>query len=116
MSAGASTPEELDRLFEDACLLGDADAGAALFRADGVLVSVAHRQDVRGRRAIAALVTERHRRGDIWVAEPGLLVQAGRTSLLVSDTGLSVARRTSSGQWRYAIAVQDLPANDHPTG
>jgi hypothetical protein len=114
MPVGASTPEELDRLFEDACLLGDADGAATLFQTHGVLVSVTRREEGRGRSAIAGLIDERHQRGDIWVAEPGVLVQAGRTSLLASTTGLSVARRTSAGHWRYVIAIQDLPTGGIP--
>jgi hypothetical protein len=86
MRPGARTPEELETLFEDAFVTRDREALAELFDVDAVLVDGS--REARGDQ-IALLA------GDMWegdrtyVAEPGRVLQA-------RDTGLIVAERAST--------------------
>jgi hypothetical protein len=58
-SYGASSPEELETMFEDATVLGDPNELAALFVPGAVLHRAGRELPVRGRRGIAELLTER---------------------------------------------------------
>lgn len=55
MSAGAASPEELEAMLEDACLLNDTTFLTKLFDADAVLLTRG-RSQVRGRLAIANVI------------------------------------------------------------
>jgi hypothetical protein len=92
MRPGARTPEELETLFEDAFVTRDREALAELFDVDAVLVDGS--REARG--AQIALLA-----GDMWegdrtyVAEPGRVLQARDTGLIVAERGINVVRRSA---------------------
>lgn len=70
MSSGASTPEELEALFEDAFVVRDRAAAAGLFEDGSVLACAAVPRAARGRVAIAALVERLWESDQTYVADP----------------------------------------------
>lgn len=104
LSIDARTPEELETLFEDALVLRDDAAVAALFE-EGAVLLAGGAQPVRGGEAIAELTLATWT-GDItYFADPQLVMQARDLALIVAAGGTSVARRSGSGAWKYAIAL-----------
>jgi hypothetical protein len=106
MSAGAASPEELEEMLEDACLLNDTSLLPNLFDVDAVLLARGTSQ-VRGRSAIANVIIDQLRDGGSYVAAPNLVLQSGPLALIISDTATSVARRSLDG-WHYVISQLDL--------
>jgi hypothetical protein len=106
MSAGATCPEELEAMLEDACLLNDASLLTSLFDNDAILLTRATSQ-VRGHSAIAEVIIHHLRHGGSYVAAPQLVMQSGRLALIISGTATSVARRGPDGS-RYVISRLDL--------
>lgn len=104
MTSGASTPEELEALFEDAFVVRDQIAAAGLFEDGSVLACTAVARSARGRAAIAALVERLWDSDEIYVADPRQVVQAGDMALVIGPHVINVARRGPGG-WRYAIAL-----------
>jgi len=104
MTQGASTPEELEALFEDAFVVRDQVAAAGLFEDGSLLACTAMARPVRGRAAIAQLVERLWGSGQTYVAEPRQVLQAGDMALVIGSHVISVARRGPGG-WRYAIAL-----------
>jgi hypothetical protein len=105
VSAGATCPEELELLLEDACLLSDMSLLSTLFD-DAVLLTRASSQ-VRGRSAIAEVIIDHVRGAGSYVATPQMVMQSGRLALIISHTTTSVARRGPDG-WHYVITRLDL--------
>ena len=112
MQPGAHTPEELETLFEDACVTRDREAVAGLFEDGAVLVAGATPKQARGVQEISRLATEMWARDLTYLADPRQVLQARSTALVVARHGISVVRRAGDGGWRYAIAL--LTAT-HPT-
>jgi hypothetical protein len=107
MSAGAASPEELEAMLEDACLLlNDTTFLTKLFDADAVLLARG-RSQVRGRPAIANVIINQLRDGGSYVAAPNLVMQSGPLALIISANATSVARRSLDG-WHYVISRLDL--------
>jgi ketosteroid isomerase-like protein len=104
MRPGARTPEELDALLEDAFVVRDRRAVAALFESEALLVDGAARQ-VRGTRAIESWATESWSRGLTYLAAEPRVLQAGDTALVLMPQSIGVARRNDARDWRYAIAL-----------
>ncbi len=77
MPAGAASPEELEGLLEDACLLNDTSFLSDLFDIDAVLLARGTSQ-VRGRSAIANVIIDQLRDGSIYVAAPNLCCSRAR--------------------------------------
>ena len=99
---GGRTPEELESLLEDAVVLRDASATAALFELDGVLVA-GRRTPATGRVDVARAA---RRLGDCgYVADPRRVLRGHGLALVVGPRSVTVARRGSDGMWRYAFAV-----------
>src|SRR5215218_5688025 len=111
MRPRARTPDELDPLLEDAFVLRDRRALAALFESDA-LVCDATAGQARGAGEIASWATETWKRGITYVAAEPRVLQAGETALVLTRDGIAVARRHDDRAWRYAIAL--LPF-DHTT-
>jgi len=111
MTPRARTPEELDALLEDAFVVRDRRALAALFESDALLVDAAAGQ-ARGAGEIASWATETWKRGVTYVAAEPRVLQAGDTALVLTPEGIAVARRHDDRAWRYAIALLSV---DHPT-
>jgi hypothetical protein len=106
MSAGAASPEELELMLEDACLLNDASFLPSLFDVDAVLVARGTNQ-VRGRSGIAAVIIGQLRNGGSYVAAPQFVMQSGPLALIISGNATSVARRSPDG-WHYVISRLDI--------
>jgi ketosteroid isomerase-like protein len=106
MSTGASTPEELETLLEDAFVTRDAEALAAVF-ADGAVLGVGTAA-ARGAAAIRELAAELCEADRTYLAAPRRVVQARDLALVLGDEAISVARRASDGGWAYAIALLRL--------
>jgi ketosteroid isomerase-like protein len=111
MRPRARTPDELDALLEDAFVLRDLRAVAALFEGDALLVDAAAGQ-ARGAGEIASWATETWKRGVTYVAAEPRVLQAGGTALVLTPDGIAVARRHDRRAWRYAIALLSV---DHTT-
>jgi hypothetical protein len=103
MTPGASTPEELETLFEDACLARDHAAFAGLFEDGAVLAAEHARAEARGAEEIARATTALWRPDRLWLGEPRRVVQARDTALVLGRHGTNVARRGADRRWRYAI-------------
>ncbi|HVF19984.1 MAG TPA: hypothetical protein VNA14_07060 [Mycobacteriales bacterium] len=104
MPLGARTPEELETLLEDACLLGDEGAIAGLLEAAAVVVG----RDGRARRGSSAalgLRTDADAPDRCYCADPGLVLQAVDLALVVSPDAINVVRRGSDRCWRLVICV-----------
>jgi hypothetical protein len=106
MSFGASSPEELEAMLEDACLLNDASLLPSLFDADAVLLTRRTSQ-ARGRSAIAKMIIDQLLDGGSYVAAPQLIMESGRLALIISGGATSVAQRSLDG-WHYVISRLDL--------
>jgi ketosteroid isomerase-like protein len=106
MRSAARTPEELDALLEDAFVVRDRRAVAALFESEALLVDAAA-GEARGAREIARWATQTWRRGVTYLAAEPRVLQAGDTALVLTPEGISVARHDDRG-WRYAIALLSL--------
>jgi ketosteroid isomerase-like protein len=104
MRPRARTPEEVDALIEDAFVLRDRRALAALFESDALLVDAAAGQ-ARGAGEIASWATEMWKCGRTYVAAEPRVLQAGDTALILTAEGIAVARRHDDRAWRYAIAL-----------
>jgi hypothetical protein len=103
---GAASPEELEAMLEDACLLADTAFLPSLFDVDAVLLT-RRTVEVRGPLAIADVIIDHLRTGGSYVAAPHLVMQSGRLALIVSHTATSVARRGLDG-WHYVISSLDI--------
>ncbi|HUR83924.1 MAG TPA: hypothetical protein VMY78_01140 [Solirubrobacteraceae bacterium] len=112
MRPGARTPEELETLFEDAFVVRDCAAVAALFEEGAVLVMSGVRGEVRGDEEIARTATAMWSADRTYLAAPQRVLQARDTALIVAPNGVNVVRRAGDGTWRYAIALLALD-DDH---
>jgi hypothetical protein len=104
MKPGARTPEELDALLEDAFVVRDRRAIAALFESEALLVDGAA-SEARGVREIASWAKETWSRGLTYVGAPPRVLQAGDTALVLTPQGIGVARRRDDRAWRYTITL-----------
>lgn len=102
MRPGARTPEELETLLEDALLLGDATALAALFEDGAVVAAGFTPREARGADEIASFAAAS---GGPYLANPRRVLEARETALVVADGAINVARRGEDGAWRYTIAL-----------
>jgi hypothetical protein len=105
MRPGARTPEELETLFEDAFVVRDSVAIAALFEDSAVLVMGGAPGEARGGEAIARVAAELWAGDVTYLADPQRVLQARDTALVVAQHGVSVGRRGDDGTWRYAISL-----------
>jgi hypothetical protein len=104
MTAGARTPEELDALLEDAFVLRDRAAFAALFD-NGALLMEGRGPEARGGEAIGRAAAELWARGCTYVARPRRVLRSRETALVVADAGIHVLRRGGDGAWRAVISL-----------
>jgi hypothetical protein len=103
MGPGAQTPEELETLFEDAFVIRDRAALAELFEDGAVLVDGP--REARGGDQIARLAGDMWESDRTYLAEPGRVLQARDTGLIVAERGINVVRRGTDRAWRYSIAL-----------
>jgi hypothetical protein len=105
--AGARTPEELETMLEDAFVLHDQEALAQLFEPEAVLRTTGSLRHVCGREQIRRFVTKWWDDRGSYVADPGTVLQAQGTALIVSGQAINVVHRRSNGTWRYSILFLD---------
>ena len=99
---GGRTPEELESLLEDAVVLHDGAAVAALVERRGVLVA-GPGDPATGRAEVARATPRLWARG--YAADPRRVLCGHGLALVVSERSVTVARRGDDGIWRYAFAV-----------
>jgi hypothetical protein len=104
METGASTPEELESLLEDALVMGDHEAVAQLFERNALLVTGNGAIELRGD-GIGRHATALRDQGYRYVSDPQLILQAHNTTLVVAQRAVNVMRRRGDGRWRYAISL-----------
>jgi len=103
MEPGGRSPEELETLLEDVCVLRDRSALAGLFEEHGLLV-VGGAQS-RGQAEIARAASLSWSPGNSYVAETRRIFLARRTVLILGEHATSVVIRDLDETWRYAISV-----------
>lgn len=111
MCIGARTPEELDALFEDACVLRDHGALAQLFAAGAVLVAGGGLREARGVEEIERITAEMWDLGRAYVADPCRVFQVRDTALVLTGRAIHMARRDDDGSWRYTVSLLDYEEN-----
>jgi hypothetical protein len=108
MRSGASSPEELECLLEDAFVVRDRDTLAGLFDDGAVLLIGAHASEARGGCQIARQTAALCESGYRYLAHPQRVVQARDTTLVVAEHAVNVMQRGRDGQWRYAISLLSM--------
>ena len=98
MSAAARFPEDLEFLLEDALLLGDRAAVAALFEDAGVLVK--RSGGVLGRSNVAHLLAEHG-----YLASPSSVTLIHDIAVVVGPQTVNISRRDPFAGWRLVATV-----------
>jgi hypothetical protein len=99
MAPAIQSPEDLEMLLEDAFVLRDPGALAALFEPGAVVAGVAGPQPV-------SELGEAFWEIGYW-SEPRRIVQGRRTAVVIGTCAVSVMHRSETGSWHYAICVFD---------
>jgi hypothetical protein len=102
---GASSPEELEVMLEDAFLASDSSVLGDLFEEGAMLLTRHGNGPVRGIEEVTVQVAAMWERGHSHVAGAATIFQAQGTALVLGDDTLSVMRRGGDCRWRYAICV-----------
>ena len=89
-------------LFEDALVIRDCQALAALFEDEAVFVA-GDKRPARGGEESARLALATWEGDHNYVADPQDVRQAGDIALIIAERAINVVRRSSDGAWRYAI-------------
>jgi hypothetical protein len=103
MKPDAHTPEELETLLEDTLMLRDFHALSELFEDWAVLAVDGGSHEIRGSQNITTFAWEKWQGRQTYLAEPGLVLQARNTALVLTPRGANVVRRGCDGAWRYEI-------------
>jgi hypothetical protein len=98
VSGLASSPEDLELLLEDALVLRDSVAAAALFEDGGVLVQLSG--DVCGPSHVARLLAERG-----YVASPSSVTVIRDIAVVVGPETVNISRQDPRGGWRLVAAI-----------
>lgn len=109
MFFGAGTPEELETLFEDAFMLRDQETLTQVFEPGALLVPGGGLREARGREEIAGVARQMWVGQRVHVADLRRVFQVRDTALILGACGVSVARRSNGGAWRYTISVLAIP-------
>lgn len=94
----AASPEELDTLLEDALLMGDGPAVAALFAGSDALVATAG--CVRNGAEAVELLTERG-----YLASPSFVRVGSGVALAIGERTVAVSGRGAAGRWQLLAVV-----------
>ena len=103
MLSSAASPEDLETLLEDVCVLRDRQALSRLFEPHAVLAPIGCSREIRGRREITDVVSGVWQRGGTYLAVPPRVLQAGPTALVIAGPTVHVVHRGTQG-WRYLIS------------
>ena len=95
----------LETLLEDAFVMHDRSALVSLFEPEAVLASGDGAPVARGSLHIVQAAAAMWAREEHYLADPLRVLQARRTALIAGRHATTVARRSSDGGWRYAIAL-----------
>jgi hypothetical protein len=98
VSGLASSPEDLEVLLEDALVLRDSVAAAALFEDGGVLVEPSG--DVCGLSHVARLLAERG-----YMAAPSSVTVIRDIAVVVGPRTVNISRQDPHGDWRLVAAI-----------
>lgn len=112
MRPGASTPEELESLLEDALMMRDGESLRGLFETAAVLVAPFGAHEVRGGAQIASHACALRDCGYVYLADPSRVLQARDIALVIAQRAVNVMRRGADQRWRYAVS---LLSPDTPT-
>jgi hypothetical protein len=112
MQSGASSPEELESLLEDAFVTCDRSALAELFAGGAVLLAGDDAAEARGDAQIARRTTALCERGYRYLADPQRVLRSRDTTLVVASHAVNVMHRGGDRRWRYAIS---LLTSENPT-
>jgi ketosteroid isomerase-like protein len=105
MKLGASSPEELESLMEDAFVTCDRGALAELFADGAVLLTEDEGAEARGDAQIAQRAASLCERGYRYLADPQRVLRSRDTTLVVARHAVNVMRRGTDGRWRFAISL-----------
>jgi hypothetical protein len=105
MKSGASSPEELESLMEDAFLTGDHGDLAGLFVEGAVLLAEDDAAEARGGAQIAHRTASLCECGYRYVADPQRVLRSRDTTLVVARRAVNVMHRGGDRRWRYAISL-----------
>lgn len=105
MRPGASTPEELESLLEDALTTGDGESLRGLFETAAVLVAPCGTQELRGGAQIASHACVLRDDGYVYLADPWRVLQARDIALVIAERAVNVMRRGADQRWRYAVSL-----------
>lgn len=94
-------------MLEDAFVLRDPEALAALFEARALLVG-GRAGEARGNGEIALSAPGLWAHDCTYVADPRRVVQASDVALVLGAQGTNVVRRGADGAWRYAISLLSI--------
>jgi hypothetical protein len=108
MISGASSPEELESLMEDAFVLCDHSRLVELFGKGAVLVADVGASEARGRAEIARWTAAMCQRGYRYLADPHRVIQSRDVSLVIAERALNVMHRGRDRRWRFAISLLNL--------
>ncbi len=109
MTSAARTPEELERLFEDAFVLRDRAAVVPLFEDGAVLAARGEPHEARGAGEIARSASSLwEERRFTYLGDPRRVLQARDVALVLAAQGVNVVRRSGDGSWRYAISLLEI--------
>ncbi len=106
MPRGARTPEELESLIEDACVVGDHSALGDLLD-DAAVVRTGDGTVGRGRHAAYRLRARAAADDACYCADPRVVLQSADLALVVSPDSINVVRRGSDHCWRLVISLLD---------
>jgi hypothetical protein len=98
VSGFASSPEDLELLLEDALVLRDDVAAAALFEDGGVLIE--RTGDVREPSHVARLLAGRG-----YLASPSSVTVIRDIAVVVGPQAVNISRRDPHGDWRLVAAI-----------
>jgi hypothetical protein len=105
VNSGASSPEELESLLEDAFVTCDRGALAELFAGGAVLLAGEGATAARGGAQIERRVASLCERGYRYLSDPQRVIQSRDTTLLVAAHAVNVMHRGADRSWRYAISL-----------
>ena len=94
-------------MLEDAFVIRDPGALLELFEPNALLAAEGL-LDARGPWEIKRFAGALWGRDHLLLAQPGAVLQAGNTALVLARQATSVVTRGADGAWRYAISVLDV--------